>query len=171
MIRLGIFIILSVLLLIFTLCRTQRYRFFRFFAFESLFALILINAPNWFAAPFSPVQIISWIHLAGSLLLAVHGFKLLRISGASEGDIENTTQLVKVGAYRYIRHPLYCSIFLAGVGALLKQPHFLGFLLLASIVSFVFATAKVEESENREKFGEVYEDYVEQTKMFIPYLV
>jgi protein-S-isoprenylcysteine O-methyltransferase Ste14 len=130
-----------------------------------------MNAPDWFRDSYSPVQLISWVFLACSLLLAVHGFRLLRMVGDPEGDFENTTRLVTVGAYRYIRHPLYCSILLGGTGAFFKQPTWLGLGLFSVVVAFVYATARVEEGENIKRFGEAYQEYMERTKMFLPYLV
>jgi protein-S-isoprenylcysteine O-methyltransferase Ste14 len=91
--------------------------------------------------------------------------------GDPEGDFENTTRLVTVGAYRYIRHPLYCSILLGGTGAFFKQPTWLGLGLFSVVVAFVYATARVEEGENIKRFGEAYQEYMERTKMFLPYLV
>ncbi len=171
MIRLGVFIILTAIFLVFTLRRPHRHRFCRFFAFESLLGLVLMNAPDWFRDPYSPAQLVSWVFLAGSLLLAVHGFRLLRIVGEPEADLENTTRLVTVGAYRYIRHPLYCTLLIGGVGALLKRPTWLGFWLFILLVGFVYATARIEERENVRRFGEIYQEYMEHTKMFLPYLV
>ena len=77
MIQFGIFILLSVLLFAFTVKRPHRHRFPRFFAFESILALVLINASGWFQNPFSLRQLVSWLFLAGSLILAIHGFQLL----------------------------------------------------------------------------------------------
>jgi protein-S-isoprenylcysteine O-methyltransferase Ste14 len=170
MVRLAIFTILSIVLLAFTLSRPHRHRFHRFFAFESLLALILLNTGSWFRDPFSPLHLVSWLFLAGSLVLALHGFRLLRLAGAPQGDIEDTTQLVTSGAYRYMRHPLYCSLLILGVGAFLKDPNLLGFLLFALLFVFVYATAKVEERVNIARFGSAYQEYMEETKMFIPYL-
>lgn len=171
MIQLGIFIILSILLLALTLRRPHRHRFYRFFALEGFLGLVLLNAEDWFRDPFSLVQVVSWIFLASSFALVLHGFWLLRIAGSPEGDIENTTRLVTRGAYRYIRHPIYCSIHLGGAGAFLKNPSYPGFLLLMFVVSFVYATARVEEKEILERFGEEYRGYMERTKMFIPFLI
>jgi len=170
MVRLAIFLILSVVLLAFTLRRPYSHRFYRFFAFESLLALILLNTDSWFRDPFSSLLLVSWLFLAGSLVLALHGFRLLRRLGAPERDIEDTTQLVTSGAYRYIRHPLYCSLVLLGVGALLKEPSLFGLLLFALLSIFVYATARVEERDNVVRFGSAYQEYMEETKMFIPYL-
>ncbi len=170
-IELGIFILLSILLLAFTLSRPHRHRFPRFFAFESSFALVLLNARSWFRDPLSPRQLISWLFLASSLVLVIHGFKLLRLEGFPEEDIENTTRLVKIGAYRYIRHPIYCSFLTAGVGAFLKAPSILGFLLFTFVFIFVFVTARVEEEDNIKRFGDEYLTYMKTTRMFIPFLI
>jgi len=171
MIQFGIFLLLSIFLLTFTLKRPHRHRFPRLFAFESILGLVLINASNWFQNPLSLRQLVSWIFLAGSLILAIHGFQLLRIAGSPKNDIEETTQLVTTGAYRYIRHPLYCTFLLAGVGAFLKDPSFLALILFFILAVSAYWTGKIEEEENIAKFGEEYRTYMESTKMFIPFLI
>jgi hypothetical protein len=93
-----------------SLRRPRSHGFFRFFAFEATLGLILLNLRDWFRAPFSWHQLISWVLLVSSLLLVIHGFYLLRRIGRPVGDFEQTTHLVRVGAYRYIRHPLYASL-------------------------------------------------------------
>jgi protein-S-isoprenylcysteine O-methyltransferase Ste14 len=144
--------------------------FFRFFAFETLLLLILYNIDYWFLNPFSPMQILSWLALAGSLAMAIHGFYLLRVIGQPHADIENTTRLVKNGAYGYIRHPLYASLLLLGVGALLKTPSLVAGGMLTALIAFLIATARIEEGENIQRFGEQYKSYMEETKMFIPFV-
>jgi protein-S-isoprenylcysteine O-methyltransferase Ste14 len=101
----------------------------------------------------------------------LHGFRLLHVAGSPDDDIENTTQLVKIGAYRYIRHPIYCSFLLGGVGAFLKDPSVLGFLLFTFVFIFAFVTAKVEEEDNIKRFGDEYIAYMKTTKMFLPFLI
>jgi protein-S-isoprenylcysteine O-methyltransferase Ste14 len=171
MIKFGIFILLSILLLAFTLNRPHPHRFPRFFAFESLLGLVILNARSWFLNPFSLRQIVSWIFLLSSLVLAIHGFRLLRTAGSPKDDIEETTQIVTIGAYRYIRHPLYCSLILGGGGAFLKNFSFLGLILFVTLSSFVYLTGKIEEDENIKRFGEKYRNYMEKTRMFIPFLI
>ena len=144
--------------------------FFRFFAFESILVLILLNLEHWFSNILSPLQIISWLLLLSSLLLAIHGFYLLRIIGRSKGGIENTTTLVRSGAYKYTRHPLYSSLLLFSWGVFFKDPSLLSSVLLLAILAFFVASAKAEETENLQKFGADYADYMKTTKMFIPFL-
>ncbi len=97
--------------------RTQQaYGFFRFFAFELLAVLIVWNANRWFRDPLSIRQIASWTIFAAAAALAAHGFHFLRsVGGAQRRIMEDTQAVVEVGAYRFIRHPLYASlVFLAG---------------------------------------------------------
>jgi len=148
----------------------SRHGFYRYFAFEVLLGLVLLGAPYWFDDPLSARQVLSWILLAGSAALAAHGFAMLRRHGAPTGGIETTRALVERGAYRWVRHPLYGSLLLAGVGALLKHvtPWSLGLVL--ALAGLLRATARVEESENLERFGQAYRDYMGRTRRFIPFL-
>jgi len=148
----------------------QVHGFFRFFAFESILVLILLNLEHWFSNPFSAFQIISWLLLLSSLILVAHGFRLLRMIGRPKGGIENTATLVMRGAYKYIRHPLYTSLLLLGWGVFFKDPSLLGGILVMLTSTFLIATARVEEVENLRKFGADYTAYMKTTKMFIPFL-
>jgi hypothetical protein len=126
MIRLIIFIVISVGFFVWSwpfLRDPRSHGFFRFFAFEATVALILLNVMQWFQNSLSAYQIVSWVLLGVSFFMAVHGFYLLETIGKAKNyNIEETTALVMVGAYRYIRHPLYSSIFFMGWGVFLKIP-------------------------------------------------
>ena len=143
----------------------------RFFAFESVFILVLLNIRIWFVNPFSFLQIISWILMLASIYVVVSGYLLLKRKGKPTRNFENTSLLVKSGIYGYIRHPLYLSIFLLGTGIVLKDPApfqvVLGFINLVA----VYITARIEENEMIAKFGGEYKSYMTETKMFIPYLL
>jgi protein-S-isoprenylcysteine O-methyltransferase Ste14 len=168
--RLFLFTLLSGIFLFFTFKRPHAHRFYRFVTFESVLALSLMNANVWFENPFSLFQIASWICLLSSIFLAIHGFYILRTRGEPEGDIEETTRLIDSGAYRYIRHPLYGSLLLVGIGAFLKAPSWVGGSILGLECISSYLTAVAEERENVLKFGEVYRSYMTRTKMFIPFL-
>jgi len=144
--------------------------FYRFFAFESILILILLNLERWFSNPFSVNQIVSWLLLLCSIVLAAHGFYLLHVIGRPKSGIESTTTLVMVGAYKYIRHPLYSSLLFLAWGAFFKSPSWLGGILALVASVFLVATAKVEESENIRNFGADYGVDMKTTKMFIPLL-
>ena len=153
--------------------------FYRFFAFELLSALILLNVPMWFRDPFSARQLVSWLLGAVSIGLAIEGFRLLRAIGrpapaaarSSNLPFENTTTLVTAGAYRFIRHPLYASLLALVWCAYLKNPLAGGSIVLAlSASGFLVATAVAEERENLESFGAAYAGYMKRTRRFVPFL-
>lgn len=147
-------------------------KFYRFFAFEFLLLLILVNSSYWFYKPFSGFQIISWILLIVSLLLVLPGFYLLIHDGkpASSANIETTTALVTTGIYKYVRHPLYSSLIFLGAGCFLKNPSLLAASLFIVTATFIYATARIEENENLLKFGVDYVFYRKKSKMFVPFL-
>ena len=85
--------------------------------------------------------------------------------------MEETTQLISSGLYRFIRHPLYMSLILGGFGVMMKDPQWPQVIL--SLVNFLalYLTARVEEGEMILKFGQEYSDYMKKTKMFIPFIL
>jgi protein-S-isoprenylcysteine O-methyltransferase Ste14 len=142
----------------------------RFFAFESILALVLINAPYWFHHPFSPYQVVSWILLIASIPSAFFGFYLLLIHGRHKGNFEQTTILVEKGLYKYIRHPMYASLIFIGTGAFLKSVTLTTTILAMVNVIALFLTSLIEEKEMTIRFGDSYRQYMNRTKMFIPFV-
>ena len=153
--------------------------FYRFFAAEFTVALVLLNLDRWFQEPFSSHQIASWLLLAVSIALVVHGAYLLKVVGKPDSrrsdevplaGIEKTTSLVAVGAYKYIRHPIYSSGFYGIWGVFFKDPSWLGIFFALAAITFWVVTAKIEEAECIRYFGPPYRDYMKRTKMFVPFL-
>jgi protein-S-isoprenylcysteine O-methyltransferase Ste14 len=169
-IYLVLWVIFTTSLLVFTLARPHPYRFPRFLAFESILSLIFLNAQTWFLDPFSWRQIFSWAFLVISLTLAATGFFLIKTKGNPVGDFEDTTTLITSGVYRYTRHPLYSSLIAFALGAYLKGPSLIGIGLVLSTILGVYLTARIEENHNLERFGEEYQDYMNKTKRFIPFI-
>ncbi len=153
----------------------RSYGFFRFLAFESLWAVMAINLPWWFLNVLSARQIVSWTLLLGSLCLAISGFYLLLTAGrpSKKGSptqfaFEHTSRLVTAGPYRYIRHPLYTSLILLVWGITLKGGSFFSIFFSLLATGFLYLTALAEEQENLDRFGKAYADYMTGTRMFVP---
>jgi protein-S-isoprenylcysteine O-methyltransferase Ste14 len=112
------------------------------------------------------------------LILIIRAVQLFRGKGKIESKrndpslvgIEKTTELVTTGIYHYIRHPFYSSLLFLGWGIFLKHISWVGICLafITTILSII--TAKKEEVENTQFFGEVYQLYMKQTKMFVPFI-
>jgi protein-S-isoprenylcysteine O-methyltransferase Ste14 len=179
--RWGIFLLASIELAYVSrasLAKPRSHGFYRFFAWEGILALALLNVPVWFHDPFSWYQLISWVLLAIAAFLVIHGALLLRAMGKPDEQrnetpmiaFEKTTTLVTAGAYHYIRHPLYSSLLFLAWGIFFKSPSWPGGLLAVVVTLFLVAAARVEEAEDLAFFGQPYREYMTRTKMFIPYL-
>lgn len=143
----------------------------RFFAFESVFLLVLLNAHPWFRDPLSPRQILSWLFLLASIMVAAAGVLALKKYGQPRGpNFENTTRLVDQGIYRRIRHPMYASIMFFGIGAFLKGITPVTLVILTVNLAACVLTAVMEEREMKATFGPAYVSYMETTKRFIPFV-
>jgi protein-S-isoprenylcysteine O-methyltransferase Ste14 len=182
MVKLFVFILVSAFLVYLSrasLRAPRSHGFYRFFVAEFILVLILLNADRWFQDPLSGYQLASWALLVVSIVLVIHGFYLLRSVGKPDGrraaevplaSIEKTTSLVTVGVYRYIRHPIYGSIFYGIWGVFFKDPSWLGTVLALAAIIFTVITAKIEEAECIRYFGASYRDYMKRTKMFVPFV-
>jgi protein-S-isoprenylcysteine O-methyltransferase Ste14 len=153
--------------------------FYRFWAWEAILALALLNAPIWFREPFAWHQIISWLLLILCLVTLVLGLRLLRRAKRAREErpdaalmgFEKTAELVTSGIFRYIRHPMYSSLLLLAWGVFFKAPSWPGVALAAAATGCLVATAKAEERENVRYFGSSYESYMQRTRMFIPFVL
>ena len=153
--------------------------FYRFFAWESILALVLLNIAVWFHDPFTWQQVISWVLLIVCCVPLAFGVRSLITRGKPverrEGDasllaFEKTSRLVTTGIYHYIRHPLYSSLLILAWGVFFKNPSWLGGLLALAATLALIATAKADEAECTRFFGPAYQAYVQQTRMFVPFL-
>ncbi|RUM42323.1 MAG: isoprenylcysteine carboxylmethyltransferase family protein [Desulfocapsa sp.] len=152
--------------------------FYRFFVFEGVLLLALLNQPYWFVELLTPLHLLSWCFLAVSVCFIVQSLWLLKRRGghAEREDMpenhsfENTVNVVKEGLYSYIRHPMYSSLLFLAWGAYLKNISFISSTLIAAVMFFLFIAAKVEEGENIRFFGQSYREYIEQSKMFVPFI-
>jgi protein-S-isoprenylcysteine O-methyltransferase Ste14 len=150
----------------------------RFFAFEAILGLVVLNASRWFYRPLSLPQIISWALLVNSIALAIYSIWVFRTYGEVNSNIqdttrlmfEKTTRLVIQGPYQFIRHPMYAALLCLAWGVFLKKVNLLSGLLILVVCLTLFLTSVYEERENLSNFGQEYADYMQRTKRFIPFL-
>ncbi len=183
MFKLFIFIILSAGLVYVSrssLRAPRSHGFYRFFAWEFIVAIFLVNVDVWFHMPFSWHQLVSWFLLASCIIPLAFGIGSLVSQGKpvlhreSEPQLlafEKTSSLVTTGVYHYIRHPLYSSLLLLTWGIFFKDPSWIGVLLAMIATVFLIATAKADEAECIRFFGPAYQVYMKQTKRFVPFVL
>lgn len=161
-----------------TLRNPRSHGFYRFLAWEAMLALLVLNAPVWFEDRYALHQKVSWVLLFGSLTVLFLGLYQLRRDGRPgeqrQDDelyaFERTSRLVTGGIYRFIRHPLFCSLLLLTWGIVCKDLH--GITLLLGLVASVllYLAARRDEAECMDYFGEAYREYMGRSRMFIPYV-
>jgi protein-S-isoprenylcysteine O-methyltransferase Ste14 len=165
MISIGVFALLSVA--IFWVSRRSlldptAHGFYRFFAFEAILALLVLNVPHWFAHPFGVRQLVSWFLLSVSVIFAAWGYELLRRLGdfrpsaeaSAAFEWEKTDRLVTSGIYGYIRHPMYSSLLFLTWGAVLKS------LTVSTLILGVGASLALMAT-----------GYMQRTRRFVPFLL
>ena len=172
-VKIVIFVILA-LFIFFKFRRGLRsltnHGFYMFFAFEALLVLLFFNIDFWISRAFTWYQILSWISLVASALLALIGFYSLKKYGKSIEGWEDTTHLITQGIFRCIRHPLYSSLILLSIGFLLKNVTLQSIVACFISIVSLMAASKVEERENLAKFGSPYNGYKKVTKRYIPFI-
>jgi protein-S-isoprenylcysteine O-methyltransferase Ste14 len=152
--------------------------FYRFFAWECILVLVLLNFPTWTLNPFAPHQIVSWLLLVISPVLAVHAVRLLRRLGRPSEEregvellsFERTSTLVTTGAYRYIRHPMYAALLFLAWGVFLKGISWPSIALVSVASIALFLTALRDEAQCSQHFGAAYAEYMKTTKRFVPFV-
>ena len=85
--KITIFIIATMFIVFISrksLLNVRSHGFYRFFAFEFITILFLMNVDYWFADPFSFYHIISWIFLFVSTFFVIAGYRLLRSMGKAD---------------------------------------------------------------------------------------
>ena len=152
--------------------------FYRFFAWEAILGLIVLNRGPWGEHPDSWYQSLSWLFMLLSIFLVFHGHLALRRQGSASparGDdslyeFEKTTTLVTGGIFQYIRHPMYSSLLALTWGAYFQSPSWPGTAVAAIASFFLLLTALTDEKECLAYFGADYAAYMQRTRRFIPFL-
>lgn len=86
-------------------------------------------------------------------------------------EIRDQHQLICSGPYAFVRHPMYTSFLLMGLGqAFLLSNWIVGLAGLIGFAILFFLRVDKEERMMLEIFGAQYRAYMDRTKRIIPYL-
>ena len=99
-----------------------------------------------------------WIFLVGLIMM-----------GAATANFISTPadQLIRTGAYRISRHPMYAATFFICLGSGLASASWM-FVLLSVILAICFsAEARIEERYCSEKYGAAYQEYMRRSPRWI----
>jgi protein-S-isoprenylcysteine O-methyltransferase Ste14 len=97
-------------------------------------------------------------------------YRTLGVHFSKKLELAQNHQLVHVGPYQFIRHPMYTTLFLCAAATCFISANAL-VLVAASAVALVFLVRiKKEESMLVARFGDEYRAYQRQTGALIPQL-
>ena len=83
--------------------------------------------------------------------------------------IRKSHQLITDRPYNWVRHPMYLSFILLGMGmTLIAANWIITFFILTTPISEYLRRSKQEEDMLEEAFGEVYRDYMSRTGSLLP---
>jgi protein-S-isoprenylcysteine O-methyltransferase Ste14 len=104
------------------------------------------------------------------LLLWVH--QTLDKNFALPAVVKEHQTMVTVGPYRWVRHPMYTTLFLITiVYFLISANWFIGVTWIGWIVGTVAGMVQDEEAALVAKFGDEYRSYMQRTGRFLPRLL
>jgi protein-S-isoprenylcysteine O-methyltransferase Ste14 len=134
---------------------------------------VLTGFPASLDRPFIP-----WIAWLG-LLPLIAALWLFRRSHVDLGrnwsitlEVRDQHTLVSTGVYRLIRHPMYSSFLLLGLGQALLLPNWFAGMsgIVGAAILFALRVSR-EERMMLEIFGERYRAYMTNTKRIVPWII
>jgi len=134
-----------------------------------------IAYPQWMA--WSALSLPAWLRWTGAglsllgLLLMLWTHHTLGENFSATLHVREQHTLVVEGPYRWVRHPLYSTMYLLLIAFFLLSANW--FIGLTSTVGLTFVVAsrvKQEEMVMIEKFGDRYREYMSHTGRFLPRL-
>ena len=140
--------------------------------------LVTVLIPFGFVLEKSQLSMEEWLlpHFAATFLIllgvTILGRCIWEFANWGKGTLapfDAPTQLVVQGIYKYVRNPMYLGVYLILIGEAwffqsLALVTWLGvFFLLSSLVVILY-----EERQLQEQFGEMYTEYRNQVRRWIP---
>jgi protein-S-isoprenylcysteine O-methyltransferase Ste14 len=136
----------------------------------------LLLAPGWFGnfmgQRFLPQD--DLIYVLGILLLAFGVYwafwarHTLGSNWSGRVTIKQDHELVTVGPYRFVRHPIYTGVMFAFLGSAIALGRVGGLFALGIMLAIFFYKMRLEEKVLDQHFGNKYADYRKITKTLIP---
>ncbi len=138
---------------------------------------LLFNANPWPAflrqriVPDQPLY--GWLALlitAAGMAFTLWARLILGRNWSGTVTVKENHELIRVGPYRVVRHPIYTGLTLAFLGTAIGFGELRGLLAIPIIVAGWKYKANVEERFMTTQFGERYERYRREVKGLIPFI-
>ncbi|MDC9726787.1 MAG: NnrU family protein [Candidatus Thioglobus sp.] len=115
-------------------------------------------------------NLISTVLLILSLLIGLIALANMKISNLNiTPALKKDHQLVTVGIYTYIRHPMYTSVMLACLALLLTNTTLINQIVMLILIVDLFLKSNFEEKLLSKRFHH-YKNYQKKTGRFLPFI-
>jgi protein-S-isoprenylcysteine O-methyltransferase Ste14 len=127
---------------------------------------------SWLGMRFAPdtivVGVTGVILTAAGVALAMWSRSVLGENWSAIASIREDHELIRVGPYRTIRHPIYTGMLLGLLGTVLVVGEVRGLLALVMTWIGFYLKARKEEAFLSREFGAGFEAHTKYTGMFLP---
>ncbi len=132
---------------------------------QFILLILLVASTSW-----PHINLLALPFLIASLVLAAWAVRVMRLGHFNiRPTIRDGALLVTHGPYRYIRHPMYASILLAGLGLLLITCSWLRLATFLILWLVLYLKLRIEEKLLVQHFPG-YSSYKKRSRMFFPWL-
>jgi protein-S-isoprenylcysteine O-methyltransferase Ste14 len=138
------------------------------------YALLFRDWPliPWLQVRFAPTAPwISWLGVALTTVgvaIAIWARRTLGEYWSARVTLKEEHRLIRTGPYRWVRHPIYTGMFLAGAGTALVVGEWRGLLAIALMLVTHSRKALREEKLLTREFGDEYAAYRQSTGFLFP---
>jgi protein-S-isoprenylcysteine O-methyltransferase Ste14 len=106
----------------------------------------------------------------GIVLLAVSGYLAITSLAIVFGEKRENPCVVRKGVFRIMRHPMYLSEILLYLGLLMMSVSLAAAVVWVLAIVFLYHISRYEERLLLERFGQEYQQYMQEVPMWIPRL-
>lgn len=134
--------------------------------------LIVLIESNW--TRWSALALPGWVRWGGvglvsaALALLIWVYQSLGANFSPTLEIRKQHKLITTGPYRWVRHPMYSTMFLWAVGLFLITVNWITVIAPVGFALFFMLRVPDEEKMMIETFGDEYRDYMRRTGRFLP---
>ncbi|MCK4812356.1 MAG: isoprenylcysteine carboxylmethyltransferase family protein [Candidatus Marinimicrobia bacterium] len=104
----------------------------------------------------------------GIVLLICSGYLAIKSINIVFGERRETPSVIRKGVYGIIRHPMYVSEILLYLGLICISISLAAIFVLILIIIFLYSISRYEEKLLLQRFGNDYQNYMNETSMWIP---
>ena len=149
--------------------------------FFRLFGLAYIILPLYFITSwvdFAHVAIPTWLRWTGAVItcggISVFGWthQTLGVNWTAILALSEKHELITSGPYYHVRHPMYTSFFIIGLGFLFLSANWLiGVIYIGTLSLMYIVRVSAEEKMMMDRFGDRYRQYMKTTGRLLPRLI